>query len=344
VLARLQDLAGQTDAARRLTTAISKDRLHHAMLFAGPDGVGKFTAALGVAQLSFCTSARAKQDGASCALCKSCNKFLADSHPDVVIPPANDKGNLVIDSIRSAIESLHIRPLEAPFKYLIVRDAERMNINTQNAFLKTLEEPPGGAKLILTTSRPETLIGTIISRCQRVTFPPVAPEAIQALLRERKEMNDGHAALVAALAQGSPSKAFDTDPDALIAERDWVADVDLSIEPGSPRAIGRAFEAAADMSEGKDAKEKVRRRMDLLRVWLRDQILIASGARSVDLANLDRADELADLAHRRGLTAVLDRARALDHAQAQLDLPYNLKAALIVEQLFIAFAGHGGRV
>lgn len=340
MLARLHDLAGQSDAAERLSAALATDRLHHALLFAGPDGVGKFTAAMTVAQLAFCADPKARTQATACAFCKSCNKFLAAGHADVVVPPLNDKGHLTVEAIREAIEILHIRPIEGPFKILIIRDAEKMNLSAQNAFLKTLEEPPGGAKIILTTARPDALISTVISRCQRIVFRAVPAADIQSLLVQRQQLEPKAAALVAALAQGSPAKAFATDPAVLIADRDWVADVDQRVDPTAPRAVPAAIASAAEMA---DAKDSLRNRLDLLRVWLRDQILVASGAR-VEIANVDRREDVEALARRRGLTTVLSRARALEHARQQLDLPYNLKAALIVEQLFIAFAGLGGRV
>lgn len=324
MLTRLEQLNGQDDAVSRLAAAVESGRLHHALLFAGPDGVGKFTAARLLA----------------CRLHDSA-KALTVGHADVHVLEPNDKGKITVDMIRESTAVLHIRPLEGPFKIMIIRDADWMNHQAQNALLKTLEEPPGSSRLVLTTSRPQTFLPTILSRCQRIDFRPVPLDDITKMLIERSQLTPDRARLIAALSHGSPARAFDTDPEEVVAHRDRMADIDIAIEPSHPEAVPEAIKRAADLAADKD---NLRPCLDLLGVWLRDQIVVSSGAILDDVANEDRRADLERLAHGRGLANILTRARALQHARSQLDQPYNLNAVMIVEQMCLAFAGHGGRV
>ena len=313
--------------------------MHHALLFCGPDGVGKFLAAQHLAQVLVCQDPE-KIDQA-CGTCPSCYKFHHTNHPDVVVVSPNEKDKITVDDIREANQGLHIQALEAEFKILIIRDADRMNPQAQNALLKTLEEPPGNSKLILTSSRPRAFLLTILSRCQRLDFLPVPTEAIQGMLLERLDLDDGTAHLIAALSQGSPARALNTDPDETVAHRDLVAEIDLKLSPSTKRAAAEAIEQATELSA---EKEELKRRLQLLSVWLRDQILIASQSETVAIANIDRKQELEQLASRRGLFQILNRAKALELAQHKLAQPFNLNAGLIVEQLCLSLAGQNGSI
>jgi DNA polymerase-3 subunit delta' len=335
LLARLEDLAGQADVARRLGAALASGRLHHALLLAGPDGVGKFQAALLLARIAFC---RAGDPSSACGQCRSCVKFET-GHGDVHVLSANEKGLIPIDDVREVIRVLHVKPLEAPHKVLIVRDADTMNPQAQNALLKTLEEPPGRARIILTSSRPSTFLVTILSRCQRVDFRPVPSAELARLVAARLGLPEDRAALLAALAQGSPARAFDAEPDAVIAERDRMAELDLALSPGRRAVAAHALERAAELG---GEKEQLPARLDLLGVWLRDQILIAAGVSAPELANLDRRDELERLAGERGLYEVLERTRAVQEARSLLARPYHYNPVMILEQLCLSLAGHRG--
>ena len=342
MLDRLSRLAGQDDVVRRIEAAVTSGRLHHALLFAGPDGVGKYTAARLLTQVLFCTGARSGPT-AVCGQCPGCIKLTGPGHSDLHVLEPNEKGRIVVDNIREATGVLHVRPLEAPYKVLIIRDADRMNPQAQNALLKTLEEPPGSARLILTSSRPQTFLVTILSRCQRMDFRPVPTAAIADMLTDRDdgpELSRPEALLIAALSQGSPAQAFDADPEEITSARDQMADLDAHLSPGSASAAARAIRSAAALAAD---KEHLKANLGLLGVWLRDQILVASAARDVDIANADRRGDIEALAARRGLAQILTRARALETARDELNKPFNYNAVMIVEQMCLAFVGHGRR-
>lgn len=322
----------------RLRGALGSGRVHHAFLFSGPEGVGKVIAARLLAKALLCTGERS-DPARSCGTCPSCIKIAGAGHADVHTVEPDDKDNIKVDAIREASATLQLRPMEGRFRVLIVRDADRMNIQAQNALLKTLEEPPGSAKLILTSSRPQALLPTVLSRCQKVPFLPVPSGEIAALLVARGQ-DAASASLIAALAQGAPGRAFETDPAAVIAARDLAADLDRRLGARDARSTQAALAAAIELNESGDDLTQI---LTLLGVWLRDQILIASGA-NVPVANADRVEDLERLAAERGLYETLRRARALSAAHEQLAGPYNLNAQLVLEQLCMALAGWGGRI
>jgi DNA polymerase III subunit delta' len=258
----------------------------------------------------------------------------------VIISP-NEKNKIIVSDIREASKVLHIQALEAPFKVLIIRDADRMNVQAQNALLKTLEEPPGNVKIILTSSKPRSFLLTILSRCQRLDFRPVPTPAIKTMLLQQMDIDEKTAHLIAALSQGSPARALCADPDDTLAQRDRIADLDEALSQGDQRASATAIVQATQLSAEKD---ELQTRLQLLGVWLRDQVLIASNAETIAIANIDRKEDLKRLASERGLYQIINRARALELAQHKLSLPFNLNVGLIVEQLCLSLAGQNGSI
>lgn len=332
-------LAGQARAVERLSSAIAAERLHHALLFSGPEGVGKFLAARLVARVLLCT-ARGPADVAACGRCTSCVKHDEAGHGDVLVLERTDKTVITIDAIRECIRLLHLRAVEGVRRVLIIRDAHELQTpNGQNALLKTLEEPPGGAQIILTTQRPELLLPTVRSRCSIVPFGPVPRAALARLVAAHHRVDPARASLVAGLASGSPGLALALDPDALVALRDRAAEADRRLQAGRPKSVAEAMSVAASLSD-KDAPEP-RDVLDHLRVWLRDQLLVASGAPADQVASDDRLDELERLAATRGTYEILRRARVVEEAQYAFAQPYNFNAAMTLEQLCLRMIGHG---
>jgi DNA polymerase-3 subunit delta' len=202
-----------------LKRALANDALAHAYLFSGESGIGKRMTAIALAAAVNCTTGG--PDG-GCGECPPCRRVASGSHPDVhYIAP--DGEEIKIDQIRQVQGDLALKPFEGLKKTLLVDSAERMNQASANAFLKTLEEPPGDALIILITSMPQSLLSTIRSRCQEIRFQPLPRRVLAQALMQKRGLAEGDARFLAALAQGSMGRGLDMNAEQEQAERDQFA-------------------------------------------------------------------------------------------------------------------------
>jgi DNA polymerase-3 subunit delta' len=194
--------------------------LPHALLFTGPPGIGKALLAQRLMARLACTAPL--PDARPCGECPGCRQIAAGSHPDLFAVSAPDrrkketrKKDIGIDHARDLKRFVQLRAVVAPRKMALIDDADRLSIAAQNALLKTLEEPPGGALIILITAGPGALLPTVRSRCQRVLCRPLSDAEMSAALTACGLTAD-EAATFVAVADGSPGRA-------LTARESWSA-------------------------------------------------------------------------------------------------------------------------
>ena len=162
-------LPWQQQQWQRIDDLFQHKKLPHALLLAGPSGVGKQRFALALAQYLMCES---PVQGMACGECRQCGFNLAGTHPDLKwVAPEEKSKHIKIDQIRALVESLGQTAQQAGYKICVLSPAETMNINSANALLKSLEEPTANTLLLLLTDAPSQLLPTIRSRCQRIDFP-----------------------------------------------------------------------------------------------------------------------------------------------------------------------------
>jgi len=195
-------IAGQDRAVAALRRMLRSSRTPHALIFAGPPGVGKMTTALEFAKALVC----AKQADDACGRCPHCRKAEHGTHPDIYrVEPEGDGRQIKIEVFHNRktgeglLKTLNLKPNEAKHKVVLIDQAEAMNGPSANCFLKTLEEPPPQSVLVLVTPRPDDLPETIVSRCQVIRFCPLA----QGIVRDALEKHGLDAATARFLAQSS---------------------------------------------------------------------------------------------------------------------------------------------
>jgi DNA polymerase III subunit delta' len=333
-----------------LRAALRRGTLHHAYLFGGPPGTGKGQAALVLAQAANCEAGTAGPSGYredACGACRSCRNIAAGNHPDVLVlaeeramakagrwEPKSGRSpskEIVVDQIRDLVDHrLSLKKYEARRRFVILDPADAMNHQSQNALLKTLEEPPDDTTLVLVAGSPDSLLPTIRSRCLRVAFGPIPDEQVAArLVAEGRSPEE--ARLAVALAGGSLGRALALPAEELDALRDAVRAA-VALDPDD--ALG--WLAFARL-HGED-REQAGELCELLGVWLRDVLAAQAG---VDrLALLDLAEETrraaaalapAEVVRRRGQVA--ETARALRQ---------NASPALALEGMLVGwFHGRG---
>lgn len=326
MLPRLANVVGHDPRMEILREARRRDRIAHAFLFEGPEGVGKHTAGQGFASALLCSQ---PIEGDACGRCGACAKVAIESHPDLHRVLANEKNNILLEAVRAVEQVIHLRAMEGGRKVVLIDGAERMKAPVQNALLKTLEEPPAATHLILISARPRALLPTIVSRCQRLGFGPLPPKEVEVVLeRAAPDLSVQARRGLSRLADGSPGRALSLDYEALQAREEQVVTLDRDLDPENPRSINHALETSAALAkEGRPALGEL---LDTWTTWSRDQVLHLVGQPLVHAA---RADELGRLAEGRGLDLCLARTEALLEARRQLDLPFNLNAQVVLEQL-----------
>src|SRR2546423_2432346 len=202
----MRDVIGQ----RRLVERLGEQAIHgdvaQAYELSGPRSIGKHTVALRLAQTLNCAAATVIAGG--CGACLSCRKIDHGTHPDVLtvtrltdLEKRNDQKNITIEQIRAMQQDLALRPLEGRKRIVIIDDAAELSEHAEVALLKTLEEPPSHAVLLLVTPTPSTLLETIRSRVQPLPFRLVPRAEIEQALVER---HGAAAARYAAIASGRP--------------------------------------------------------------------------------------------------------------------------------------------
>jgi DNA polymerase-3 subunit delta' len=324
---RLEELAGQDHAVALLLRAVELGRVPHAYLFDGPEGVGKRSAAVGLGLALICAQA----PGKGCGRCDACRRILAGNHPDVrVIVPATLQ--ILKEQTDEIVRLASSRPHEAPARVLVLDEADRLNPNSANSLLKTLEEPYPGNHLVLVTTAPDRLLPTILSRTQRVRFIPVRP-GVMMELGTRRGIEAGRAETAAALAAGSVGRFFELASGEGEDGR-WQTAASLR-QAAASRDVGALFDAAMAVGD-KEGKETLPEALVLLGRFYRDALAAASGADDLVLLR-GRAGELEKLAAaarrhpqlgplRRALAAVLEADNALVG---------NANAVLAVERMLL---------
>ncbi len=228
-----RDVLGQDLALETIRRGLARGRLHHALLFVGPEGVGKELTAFGLA----CAVTCEREPGEGCGTCPTCHRVLTVSsegarvplHPDVVVVErglygkeilgrsTDEKTDISVDQVRRVVlEKINFAPHEARERIVIVRHAEEMSAGAANALLKTLEEPPGHTRFVLLTSRPGELLSTIRSRTQPIRFALLRDEVVEKILlargvepslaRQSAELAGGSVEVADALADPSQSE------------------------------------------------------------------------------------------------------------------------------------------
>ncbi len=252
---------GQENAVRILQAALVHQRLAHAYLFVGPEGVGKSLTATNLAKAMNCLAPPRPAD--SCERCPSCLKILSQNHADVISIGAN--GEVIkIDQIRQLQRRLSYRPLEGGRRACIIDPADQMNEAASNALLKTLEEPPAETYLFLITAKPHRLLPTILSRCQWVKFKSLALGHLIQLLKSGEDLNEAQAHFYASLSGGSAARALHLCRQKNFEKRlEWLKIFSQVKDFPLEEILSRAEGMAKEEEEAGDG-------LELWKLWVRD--------------------------------------------------------------------------
>lgn len=320
-------ILGQDHAIRLLQRAIAHERLAHAYLLRGPNGVGKRTTALAMASRLLC---RRPSGYSGCGACPSCHKLTSGNHPDLLVVRPEGAG-IKIDQIRRLKEAVTFPPLESDLRVILLEEVHTMRREAANSLLKLLEEPPPGNLMLLSASEGEYLLPTILSRCQVVAFHGLPLDLATTIIRRYAPEVTGEAAItLAALTEGSPGEALLLAGGELLNLRSELLGL---LRAAEEKSAADTVLATLDLtSRLAAASDKLGQIFDLLRLFFRDQmrtVLLLEGEESGNGAregwNYPR------------LSAMV---RAVDEADRAL--ARNCNPALVCETLLFRLLGMAG--
>ena len=306
-----------------LTNAIKRAAVSHAYLFTGISGIGKGMTAIAMAKALNCDV----DNGDFCGRCISCKKIEHSNHPDVFwIEPEGDY--IKIEQIRKMQERIRYTLYEGRQKVVIIDNVERMNLQSSNCLLKTLEEPPPHTILVLLTSTPYRVTPTIRSRCQRVMFQPLPVELILGLMVEKYgEEERAELELMASLAGGSFGMAMQWMESGILQERKELLEKVNLLNKG---CITEILDLAEWLSKD---KETLLDKLDYFRSWYRDLLTFKETNRLNYLINSDLKNEVRHIASRFSHADLFYKLQIVN--EAQLALTNNVNPRLSMETMLL---------
>ena len=340
-----RSIVGHREVIRHFQAAIAGGRIHHAYLITGEAGSGKRMMAEALAQTLQCekvaerlkrrdelaeagteagAAAFSAEDADACLTCLSCRKAMDHNHPDIIYV-THEKPNVIsVGEVRAQlVNTVDILPYESRYKIYIVPEAEKLNVQAQNAILKTIEEPPEYAVILLLTESPEALLPTIHSRCVTVPLLPVPDADVREYLSRELHMPDYEVKMLTAYARGNIGRAETaaTDED-FIGRRDRTVQLIKSVQGMDTATI---LEVIRYIKEDKAVIGDV---FDIMRMWFRDVLLFKATA---DVDQLIFSNEISAIRAQasgssyEGLQEILD---AINRCQTRLGANVNFELAL----------------
>lgn len=319
------NILGHEWAIDMLRQHVARGDVRHAYLIAGAPGIGKRTLALRLAQALNCETPSSA--GTPCFTCRTCKQIEAMAHPDLnVIQSEAEGGTLKVDQIREVQRTINLRPYQSKYRVSLFLRFHEANDNAANALLKTLEEAPAHAILILTADSTEQLLPTIISRCEILRLRPLPLQTIASdLISQGTE--EERARLIAHISGGRPGYAKKLLVDDSLLEKREEQLNDMQTLLPAPRV--EKFSYADKLSKDKDAMRQT------ILVWLsywRDVMLRASGAET-PLINIDRNMEIEFLASKLDLSSARKVVSNLESTLEKMDR--NVNSRLLAEVLLL---------
>ena len=346
-----RDVTGHERTIEHLKNAIASGRVSQAYLLVGDKGMGKKTIAQAFAQTLQCEtlermleqeqkSPGEKNSGTlplqsidACGTCKSCRQAETNNQPDIMVWRYQKETSISVDDIRSLVSDVQIKPYASRYKIYILPDAQKMTREAQNALLKTLEEPPEYAVIILLSTSRDAMLETILSRCVVLPLRPVDAAKVRSYLMDRHGVEPYKAAICVAFAQGNIGKA------AMLANSEYfneiIEEVIHLLRNIKEMQVEELVEA---VKKSMTYKMEIGDYLDMIAIWYRD-VLIYKATKNVDKVifadQIKYIKEQASKSSYEGIENILD---ALEKAKARLKANVNFE--LTMDLLLLAIKGN----
>lgn len=315
-MSRFDDIVGQEQLKEHLYNALTTNKISHAYIINGERSSGKEFIAKIFAMALQCEN---RQGIEPCHECHSCKQALSGNHPDIVFITHEKPNTISVDDIRSQVNGdIAIKPYSGPKKIYIMNEGEKMTVQAQNALLKTLEEPPEYAVILILTTNVNSLLPTILSRCVLLNMKPVRDEQIKKFLMENMEIPSYKADICTAFARGNVGKArmlanseeFDKVKEEAITLLKYIGEMEIN-------------EIVAAIKKINEYKFDVNDYLDILSIWYRDVLMFKATHDANDLIfkeEIQYIRKVADKSTYEGIERIID---ALDKSKQRLSANVN---------------------
>lgn len=303
------NVIGHEAIREHLHAAIVRKTVSHAYLFEGMAGVGKKTMAMEFIKALLCTEPQV--DHMACGRCSSCITMESGNQPDVIWIGRGEKNTIGVKTIREQlVQDISIMPYQSTHKVYVITEAHTMTPEAQNALLKTLEEPPPYALIILLAESSTAFLPTVLSRVIQLRFQPLAEDLISEALIERRQLPRYHVSLIASLSQGSLGRALE-----LASSEEFTAmreDLAQMMEGLHRRHESEIFRYAELFEKYKDRQESL---FGLMLIWIRDLLIYQVSKDASKMMTQDRKDVLVALSREYEMDDILRMFSAVQKTQ-----------------------------
>ncbi len=345
-MSKFKDIIDQRQLVGHLQNALRTGRINHAYLMTGEQGMGKKFIADIFARTLVCE--HPAEEGAflePCNACHACVRAQNHEHPDIIYVSHEKPNSVGVDDIRTQVrDTMMVKPFEAAHKVYIIADGDLMTPAAQNALLKTLEEPPAYAVILILATGTGSFLQTILSRCIQLEMKPAPDEAIRQFLMQERRVVDYQADLCVAFARGNVGKAIRLSEDSSF---EVMKDAAFRLLSNMPRmTIADMNTAVSDLligvQEGEkisEAEKKARKQrsmkdfLDLILYILRDILVYKADAGQDHLIFRDQISYIRNAADHISYASLRQIQEQLQQTQRQLDA--NVNADLAMEMLLM---------
>ena len=314
-MAKFTDIVGQEQLKEHLQNAIAMNKVSHAYIINGERNAGKEFIARVFAMALQCE----KKEAEPCGECHSCKQALSNNQPDIIYISHEKPNTIGVEDIRAQINNdIVIKPYSSPRKIYIVNEGEKMTPQAQNALLKTLEEPPEYAVIVILTTNVEALLPTVLSRCVVLNMKPVSDALVKKYLMEQLGVPDYKANICVAFARGNIGKAK------LLAsseEFEKVKDEAISLVKNiNDMEIHEIVKAIKKISE---YKFDVNDYLDILMAWYRDVLFFKATKDVNSLVFKEEIQQIMRVSDRSTYEGIETIVKALQQAKRRLEANVN---------------------
>ncbi len=323
------EIIGQEKIISHMKNAKKNDRVSHAYIICGEKGSGKKLLAK-----SFAASLLCEESGDSaCGKCKSCKQVESGNHPDLRYV-THEKPNLIaVDEIRDELnDDILIKPYSSKYKIYIIDEAEKMNRQAQNAMLKTIEEPPEYAVIMLLANNEYSLLQTILSRCITLNVAPVDDKKIVDFLKTRYGVSEYMAGIAAGFSDGNVGRAISyATSDEFTTEKNECIKLVKGLDE---KDAGEVYSAVKQMSgKGFKDSDRILSKLSLIKMWYKDVLVVRLTGSTEHVIFKTESEEIKRTAALLAPDVITKKLDAIDLFKRRIKSNVNLEASLMVLML-----------